>query len=273
MGSCVVKKDLFDACDKTNPGPSPDWQSLTPTIASRESLCTQKKSPMRPDRQAELQTPLISVDAVDFGYEGRRPLFSRLSFKLFPGEKVGLLGPNGSGKTTFLRLLMGLVTPTAGKVEIFGQQRQRPQDFRPLPGKIGLLFQDSDDQLFCPTVAEDVAFGPFNLGKNVAEVRQIVRRTLSDLGLQGWEDRITYRLSGGEKRLVALATVLAMEPEILLLDEPTAGLDEAAFERVEAILSRLPQAMIVVSHDRDFLRRICHRLLVLADGRLSEFRD
>jgi cobalt/nickel transport system ATP-binding protein len=269
MGNCVVKKD----CDKTIPSPSPESQGMTLTTASRDSLFPQKISSMTTDRHAELQTPLISVDAVDFGYEGRGLLFSRLNFKLFPGEKVGLLGPNGSGKTTFLHLLMGLVAPTAGKIEIFGKQRHRPQDFRDLPGRIGLLFQDSDDQLFCPTVAEDVAFGPFNLGRNVAEVRQIVRHTLSELGLQGWEHRITYRLSGGEKRLVALATVLAMDPEILLLDEPTAGLDEAAYARVETILSRLPQAMIVVSHDRDFLRRLCHRQLNLQDGKLNPLTE
>lgn len=219
---------------------------------------------------AELQHPLITVDDLDFGYEGRAPLFSHLSFTLRPGEKVGLVGANGSGKTTFLHLLMGLVTPSAGKIEIFGTPRRHPQDFRDLPGRVGLLFQESDDQLFCPTVAEDVAFGPFNQGKSVAEVRQIVRRTLGDLGLTGWENRITYRLSGGEKRLVALATVLAMEPEILLLDEPTAGLDEAACARVEEILRRLPQAKIIVSHDREFLGRLCDRIVVLRDGRLWE---
>jgi len=161
---------------------------------------------------------------------------------------------------------MGLITPFGGTIEIFGRLRRHPRDFRDLPGQIGLLFQDSDDQLFCPTVAEDVAFGPFNQGKNSQEVRQIVRETLAKLGLSGWETRITYRLSGGEKRLVALATVLAMDPQILLLDEPTAGLDEAASLRVEGILAQLPQAMVIVSHDRAFLERLCHRVVILRDG-------
>jgi cobalt/nickel transport system ATP-binding protein len=130
------------------------------------------------------------------------------------------------------------------------------------------LFQDADDQLFCPTVAEDVAFGPLNLGKPREQVRRIVADTLGSLGLAGYEDRITYKLSGGEKRLVALATVLAMEPEVLLLDEPTSGLDDEAAQRVVEILLRLPQAMAVVSHDRPLLRRLTTRWLRLEEGRL-----
>ncbi|MGQ9503913.1 MAG: energy-coupling factor ABC transporter ATP-binding protein [Thermogutta sp.] len=251
----------------------PDVPNAAPGANEVDSVSLRQGSNLVNNGNTELPTPLIAVHALDFGYEGRPRLFSHLDFTLHAGEKVGILGPNGSGKTTFLHLLMGLVSPTAGTIEIFGQPRQYPQDFRNLPGKIGLLFQDSDDQLFCPTVAEDVAFGPFNLGKSPAEVRQIVRRTLCDLGLEGWEQRITYRLSGGEKRLVALATVLAMDPEILLLDEPTAGLDEAALARVESILARLPQAMIIVSHDRAFLRRLCDRVLSLQHGQFREDKE
>jgi cobalt/nickel transport system ATP-binding protein len=134
---------------------------------------------------------------------------------------------------------------------------------------VGLLFQDSDDQLFCPTVAEDVAFGPLNLGKPREEVRRIVAQTLDALGLGGYEDRITYKLSGGEKRLVALATVLAMEPEVLLLDEPTAGLDDDAAERVMDVLRQLPQAMVIASHDERLLGRLPTRQLRLAGGQLE----
>ncbi|WP_347244632.1 ABC transporter ATP-binding protein [Thermogutta sp.] len=214
----------------------------------------------------EPPAPIIRLEGIHFRYEGQPPLFQGLSFQLCAGEKVGIIGANGTGKTTFLLMLMGLVQPQSGTIEIFGRVRTRPADFEDLPGKIGLLFQNSDDQLFCPTVAEDVAFGPFNQGKTVVEVRQIVRHTLAELGLEGWENRITYRLSGGEKRLVALATVLAMDPQILLLDEPTAGLDASASARVEGALGRLPQAMIIISHDRDFLERLCHRILVLQEG-------
>ena len=234
-----------------------------PAVATHPAI----QSSMRPDSVGcEPSSPLIRLEGIHFQYEGQPPLFQGLAFQLSAGEKVGIIGANGSGKTTFLLMLMGLVQPQRGTIEIFGRVRTRPADFEDLPGKIGLLFQDSDDQLFCPTVAEDVAFGPFNQGKSVAEVRQIVRRTLAELGLEGWENRITYRLSGGEKRLVALATVLAMDPQILLLDEPTTGLDPTASARVEGTLARLPQAMIIVSHDRDFLERLCHRVLILQEG-------
>lgn len=270
MGNCLVNERLTNHHDETRLSAARDVQNAPSDASGVDSVSPQQQSHPVNHETPELPTPLVAVHGLNFGYEGQSRLFSHLDFALFPGEKVGIVGPNGSGKTTFLHLLIGLISPTAGTIEIFGQLRQRPQDFRDLPGKIGLLFQDSDDQLFCPTVAEDVAFGPFNLGKNAAEVRQIVRRTLRDLGLEGWEQRITYRLSGGEKRLVALATVLAMDPQILLLDEPTAGLDETALARVESILARLPQAMIIVSHDRAFLRRLCDRVLILQHGQFRE---
>ncbi len=237
-----------------------------------DPLSNQERSSLSGQTTNGLPQPVINVRDLEFGFDGQPRLFSRLDFTLFPGEKVGLLGPNGSGKTTFLHILMGLIPACAGIIEILGRARRHPGDFRDLPGQVGLLFQDSDDQLFCPTVAEDVAFGPFNQGKNAREVREIVRQTLAKLGLAGWESRITYRLSGGEKRLVALATVLAMEPQVLLLDEPTAGLDESACARVEKILSELPQSMVIVSHDRGFLHRICHRVLLLKDGCLNACR-
>lgn len=243
-------------------GPEPGEPVEACEVPAEEALIEQ-------GGEAMLPRPVIRLHEIWFQFGEQPPLFRNLSFHLGAREKLGIIGPNGSGKTTLLLLLMGLFTPQRGTMEILGRIRKKPPDFADLPGKLGLLFQDSDDQLFCPTVAEDVAFGPFNLGKSAPEVRQIVRRTLAELGLAGWEHRITYRLSGGEKRLVALATVLAMEPQILLLDEPTSGLDEAAARRVEAILARLPQPMIVVSHDRDFLRRLCHRILVLENGTLQ----
>ena len=130
------------------------------------------------------------------------------------------------------------------------------------------MFQDADDQLFCPSVAEDVAFGPLNLGKSRDEVRRIVADTLDSLGLAGYEQRVTYRLSGGEKRLVALATVLAMQPEVLLLDEPNGGLDDASAARLIGVLARLPQAMIVVSHDRAFWEAVTTSAAELKEGKV-----
>lgn len=216
-----------------------------------------------------MSDPLVKLDRVTFRY-GERTVLDQCDLALAAGERVGLVGANGSGKTTLLGLIVGLRRPAQGRVIVFGKPREREADFRPIRGRVGLLFQDSDDQLFCPTVAEDVAFGPFNLGKSRHEVEQIVARTLGELGLEDYAHRVTYKLSGGEKRLVALATVLAMEPEVLLLDEPTAGLDETAAERMAGILAGLPQAMLIVSHDRPFLARIADRRLCLRRGCLQE---
>jgi len=212
---------------------------------------------------------LIELRQVSFGYDPERPVLCECDFALRPGERVGLVGANGSGKTTLLHLIVGLLRPAAGEVIVLGKPRKCEADFQEIRGRVGLLFQDADDQLFCPTVAEDVAFGPLNLGKPREEVRRIVAQTLAGLGLEGYEQRITYRLSGGEKRLVALATVLAMEPEVLLLDEPVAGLDEASTERLVELLAGLPQAMLVVSHDRAVLERITQKRLRLEAGKLA----
>jgi len=216
-----------------------------------------------------MSEPLIKLENVDFSYGPERPVLRGCDLRLEPGQRVGLIGANGSGKTTLLHLIVGLVRPTAGRIEAFGRPRSREADFHEVRRRAGLLFQDADDQLFCPTVAEDVAFGPLNLGRPRGGIRQIVARTLDSLGLAGYEDRITYKLSGGEKRLVSLATVLSMEPEVLLLDEPVAGLDEEVEGRVIEILTRLPQAMVIVSHDRRFLEKVATHSLRLAGGRLE----
>ncbi|MHB8900071.1 MAG: energy-coupling factor ABC transporter ATP-binding protein [Thermoguttaceae bacterium] len=211
---------------------------------------------------------LVELDQVTFRY-GERTVLDRCDLRLHAGERLGLSGANGSGKTTLLALIVGLHRPQQGRVIVLGKERRTEAEFREIRGPVGMLFQDSDDQLFSPTVAEDVAFGPFNLGKSRAEVEAIVTRTLGQLGLEGYARRVTYKLSGGEKRLVAIATVLAMEPRVLLLDEPTAGLDEAAAERVAQILIGLPQAMLLVSHDRGFLNRVASGTARLEAGRLA----
>ncbi len=211
---------------------------------------------------------LFRLSGIGFRYPSGRAVLDEVDFTLWPGERVALTGPNGAGKTTLLHLLVGLVRPERGALEAFGRPRRVEADFHEVRARAGLLFQDADDQLFCPTVAEDVAFGPLNLGRSRTEARAIARDTLDRLGLAGFEDRITDRLSGGEKRLVALAGVLAMQPEALLLDEPTAGLDDAATARLQGILAALPQAMVMVSHDRAFLARLATRSVVLDGGRL-----
>lgn len=212
---------------------------------------------------------VVALEGLSFAYGPEHPVLCDCRLRIAAGERVGLVGANGSGKSTLLLLLVGLLRPTAGRIELVGQPCSTEKDFQAIRGRVGLLFQDSDDQLFCPTVADDVAFGPLNLGRTPREARELVEQSLARVGLAGYESRVTYRLSGGEKRLVALATVLAMSPEVLLLDEPTAGLDEASCARIESLLLDLPQAMLVVAHDRPLLTRVCHRLVELSAGRLG----
>lgn len=195
-----------------------------------------------------------------------------VSFALEPGELLGFIGPNGAGKSTLLRIAMGLLRPTSGIVRALDQVRTREKDFLAVRRAVGYLFQDPDDQLFCPTVLEDVAFGPLNLGRSRSEAKAQSSRVLAELGLAGYEGRVTHRLSGGEKRLVSLAAVLAMSPQALLLDEPNTGIDEEHAARLESILLDSDLSWAIVSHDRPFLRRVCAKLFVLKDGKLREER-
>ena len=212
---------------------------------------------------------LIQLRDVRFNYSPGRPVLDDLNLEVHRGDRIGLTGLNGTGKTTLLHLLVGLLRPWQGEINIFGKTCSKEEDFRDVRGRMGLLFQDPEDQLFCPTVAEDVAFGPFNLGWTREQVEAAVRETLSKLGLHGFENRVTYRLSFGEKRLVSLATVLAMRPEVLLLDEPTGSLDKDAFERITEVIKRLDLTLLVVSHDEAFLRQVTASRLILERGRLE----
>ena len=209
---------------------------------------------------------LIDLKNLSYAYPGGKPIFQELDFALHPGDRIGLIAPNGSGKTTLFHLIMGLLKPDSGTLHIFGKPTVTENDFRHVRRKIGLLFQDSDDQLFSPTVLEDVAFGPLNLGKSKQEAIDVSMQTLDFLGLNGFEERVTFKLSGGEKRLVALATVLAMEPEVLLLDEPSAGLDETTKEKLVQILKQLDVTYLIVSHEFEFITEVTDRIYTLQGG-------
>ncbi len=211
---------------------------------------------------------LIGLYDIHFSYPGGRKVFEGLSFELYEGQRVGLVGPNGSGKTTLFHIIMGLISPSSGTIEIFGNKVREEKEFRNIRTKIGLLFQDPDDQLFSPTVLEDVAFGPLNQGKSPKEARDIARHTLAKLGLTGFEDRVTYKLSGGEKRLVSLATVLAMNPKVLLLDEPTTGLDADTTTRLIDILNSLDLSYVFISHNMDFITQTTDTVLGMLNGEI-----
>ncbi|UKV16467.1 energy-coupling factor ABC transporter ATP-binding protein [Thalassospiraceae bacterium SW-3-3] len=213
---------------------------------------------------------LITVKNLHFTFPTGRKVLNGVDLYLRSGERLALMGANGAGKSSLLHCLMGLVTAENGEIAILGSRCETESEFRAIRGRVGLLFQDSDDQLFCPTVLEDVMFGPLNLGQSRDDARKVALKTLSDLGLDGFENRITYQLSGGEKRLVALATVLSMSPEILLLDEPTNGLDADVEKRLIEILRSLQQAMLIISHDRQFLEQVATRSVRLQDGIISQ---
>ncbi|SMC99348.1 energy-coupling factor ABC transporter ATP-binding protein [Primorskyibacter flagellatus] len=209
---------------------------------------------------------LIELEDIHISYPGQPAILAGAALQLLPGQRLSLTGPNGSGKSTLLRVILGLQAPQRGTIRAFGQPRTQETDFHEVRRRIGLVFQDADDQLFCPTVAEDIAFGPLNLGKSKSEALEIVDRLLSDLRLAHLRDRITHKLSGGEKRLVTLATVLAMEPEVLLLDEPTNALDVKNEARLIEILQGLPQAILLVSHSAAFRAQITSAEVEIREG-------
>lgn len=220
-----------------------------------------------------MSQPLIRLSDVSFNYHDGPPILDHVNLDVPKGARIGLVGPTGGGKTTILRLIVGLIRPTSGQVEVLGKARTTEESFAEVRRKVQLLFQDPEDQLFSPTVLEDVAFGPLNTGKSREESIVIAQETLASLGLNGYEDKITHKLSGGQKRLVSLAAVLAMKPDALLLDEPENGLDEESVKRLVDILWGLPLTMIVVSHHRNFLERVVTTGLVVRKGAVSPWKE
>jgi cobalt/nickel transport system ATP-binding protein len=214
---------------------------------------------------------IIKLENISFSYPERGVIFEDLNFEIYKGDRIGIKGANGSGKTTLLYIIVGLLKPQKGNVIIFGKNMEKESDFYEVRKKIGFLFQDSDDQLFSPTVEEDIAFGPLNLRIERKKVEEIVERTIRELGIKNLRKRITGTLSYGEKRIVAIATIFSMEPEILLLDEPTAGLDEDTEKRIKEILiSKKDITLCIVSHEINFMKDICNKIYLLEKGKLKQ---
>jgi cobalt/nickel transport system ATP-binding protein len=212
---------------------------------------------------------VIRLENLSFAYPGSsEKVLNNLNLEIFKGDRIGMMAPTGSGKTTLLHTIMGLCMPDSGTITIFDKSLEAQKDFEGIRTRIGLLFQDSDDQLFCPTVLEDVAFGPLNLGCSRQEAVELAENTLKRLGLTGFEQRITHRLSGGQKRLVALAAVLAMKPEVLLLDEPTTGLDQGVKKTLIHILNELRITCLVISHEFDFINAVTDKIYSMEKGNI-----
>jgi cobalt/nickel transport system ATP-binding protein len=216
--------------------------------------------------------PLLELRNVSYAFPGQPAVIENCTFSI-DTEKTGLIGANGCGKTTLLHLMVGLLKPGQGTILFNGAVVNDRNDYRALRKSIGFLFQNSNDQLFSPTVIEDVAFGPLNLGCTAEEARHLAREVLCSLGLKEFENRITHRLSGGEKKLVALATILVMKPRLLLLDEPTNNLDPRTRKQLMNILKDLDLARIIISHDWDFLEETTESLYTIEHGHLHRCTD
>lgn len=210
----------------------------------------------------------IAIRDLSFSYPGGTRALDRIVLEVQPGECVGLIGPNGAGKTTLFLCLAGVLPIAPGVVNVAGLDPARKADRRQLPARLGMIFQNSDDQLFSTTVADDVAFGPLNLGLPKDEVRTRVAQALQSVGLAGFDGRVPHHLSGGEKRRAALAGVLAMQPSILLLDEPSMFLDPRGRRDLMGLLKGLNATKIVASHDLDMILDLCERVYLLDRGRL-----
>lgn len=207
----------------------------------------------------------IQLDSVSFAYPDGRQALRDIQLVIAPGEKVALVGPNGAGKSTLLLHLNGVLGALDGRVGVAGVAVQRatlPQ----VRALVGLVFQDPDDQLFSPTVFDDVAFGPLHMGLPEAEVCERVKAALAQVGMSGFEQRMPHHMSLGQRKRVAVATVLSMHPAVLALDEPSAGLDPRARRGLIQLLQELPQTMLVSTHDMRMVAEVFPRTIVLADG-------
>lgn len=208
--------------------------------------------------------PVIEVHDFHLTYPDGRKALRGVNLTLSEGEKVALVGPNGAGKSTLMLALVGLLKGK-GTIRVFGEDLT-DGNARRVRARIGLVFQDPDDQLFSPTVFDDVAYGPLYAGLPEPEIRRRVTRALSQVGLEGFDERLSHHLSEGEKKRAAIATVLAMEPEVLLLDEPSAGLDPRARRRLMEVLRALPQTMLVATHDLELVAELLPRTVVMDGG-------
>ncbi len=210
---------------------------------------------------------LVSMIDVHYAYAGGSEVLGGVDFAIHHGESVGLVGSNGAGKSTLLLHLVGVLFPCRGEVRV-GDWPVRPETLEQVRRSAGLVFQDPDDQLFMPTVEEDVGFGPRCQNLPEEEVEQRIRDALIWLGILHLRQRPSHQLSGGERRAAAIATVLAQSPDVLLLDEPTAGLDPQARRRVMSWIARFEHTRLVASHDLDLVLEVCERTIVLQAGRV-----
>lgn len=212
--------------------------------------------------------PALTLKNVEYAYPDGHKAINGVSFDVESGECIGLVGANGAGKSTLLLMLPGVLLPASGEILVQGSRLDK-STAKAIRREVGLVFQDADDQLFTSTVYEDVAFGPRNMGLTEQAVAHAVDSALEMTGITHLKDRAPYKLSGGEKRLAAIASILSMDPKIIIMDEPSASLDPKARRKTIELLRRLPQTKLIASHDLDMILDICSRVIVLKDGRVA----
>lgn len=210
---------------------------------------------------------MVNLDHLTFSYDGNREVLSDISFHLKAGETVGLIGANGAGKSTLLKILTGLLTDYKGQAKLGGMDINK-KNLAAVREKTGYVFQDSESQLFLSTVYEDVAFGPRNYGYSEEEVQKKVMSALQQVHIEELKDRPIYRMSGGQKKLAAIATILSMEPEVILFDEPSVGLDPKNRRNLINIINRIGGLKIIASHDLDMIFDTCDKTILIEKGKL-----
>lgn len=211
---------------------------------------------------------MLRVEHVSFSYEREHPVLRDLSFQIAPGERVGLIGANGAGKSTLMKLFLGLLPCQEGEIYAGGVLVSR-ENLAQVRRTLGFVLQDSDNQMFMPTVYEDMMFAPLNYGLRREDAEKQVDAVLERLGLTELKHRYNHKISQGEKRMAAIATILAMEPEILLMDEPTTSLDPCNRRRVIRTIGTLPQTILIASHDLDMILDTCRRVILLSRGGIA----
>ena len=210
---------------------------------------------------------IISVSDLSFGYDSKRKVLENINFQLKKGESVGLVGANGVGKSTLLRILVGLNTGFQGDVMVNNIPLEK-KNLKTIRKNVGYVFQDADSQLFMSTVFDDVAFAPRNYGMSEAEVNEKTMEALKVVHIEQLKDKQIYKLSGGEKKLASIATILSTEPDVILMDEPSVALDPKNRRNLINILNRLNQAKIIASHDLNMIMDTCERTILLSDGKI-----
>lgn len=216
----------------------------------------------------------LSTENLSFTYPDGTQALKNINIEIEKREKVAIIGPNGAGKSTLFSHFNGLTEPTSGCVKIEGKTISFEKDeLLKVRQKVGIVFQDPNDQLFAPTVKEDIAFGPMNLGLSYGEVEKRVEDALKMVGMENYEDKTPHHLSGGQQKRIAIAGIIAMKPEIMILDEPTAGLDPDGVEKVLNIMNQLNKegmTLIISSHDIDMISKYADKIFILYNGEIIE---